>query len=182
MPANAAVESEWKEFLPEPQTTWMKTFFKIPSDKPTNTLVAIMDEQHGGFTRRIFMNGNCLDPPYESLASALRISKHSYPKTRIVLLVHDGRQGLDRDMVGTIYQTYGLNPLFLSSHFLWDFANRKCVHNPSGRDLPSDEPFTLAHSDEFLQLEYMGAQLSAIIVENVKPSTSKPILPVSLIQ
>ena len=86
------------------------------------------------------------------------------------------------DMVGTIYQTYDLNPLFLSGHFLWDFANRKCVHNPSGRDQPSDEPFTLAHSDEFLQLEYMGAQLSAIIVENVKPSTSKGILPMFLIQ
>jgi len=25
----------------------MKTYFKMPSDKPTNTLVAIMDEQHG---------------------------------------------------------------------------------------------------------------------------------------
>jgi len=177
-----AVESEWEEFFPEPHRTWMKTYFKLPSNKPTNTLVAIMDEQQGKFTSRLYMNGKCVDHPHESLASALSISKHSSAKTRIVLLVHDGRRGLNRDMIGTIYQTYGLNPLFLRSHFLWDFANRKCVDHPSGTDHPSDEPFTLTHSDEFLQLEYMGAQMSAIVLENVKPSTSIRILPVSLIQ
>ena len=179
--AAIALKSKWEDFVPEPQRAWMKTYFKMPSNKPMNTLVAIMDEQDGVFTHRLYMKGECLDPTCKSLASALSIPGHSLPNTRIVLLVHDGRHGLDRDMVGTIYQIYGLNPLFLSSHFLWDFANRKCMH-ASGTDHPSDEPFTLAHSDEFLQLEYMGAQLSAIIVENVKPSTSTRIFPVSLIQ
>ena len=57
--AAIALKSKWEDFVPEPQRAWMKTYFKMPSNKPMNTLVAIMDEQDGVFTHRLYMKGEC---------------------------------------------------------------------------------------------------------------------------
>jgi hypothetical protein len=76
----------------------MKDYFELPLGKVTNTMVAIMDTCDDKVTRPLmFVHGSHINWLSKALTSALRSSDPSI-KTRIVILVHNGRDGLDWDM------------------------------------------------------------------------------------
>ena len=167
--------AEWEDLLPDPQRSWMKAYFDLPSDKVTDTMVAITDIYDHKITKPLkFVQERNINFPHETLVSALGASDSSI-KTRIVMLVHDGRNGLDRDMVRTLWQEYHLDPVFLMTHFFWDFKNHFRSNAPKtlSSTLVHDEPISLLPSEKYLLLDYNGAQFGAIIPDAMTPRTGK---------
>ena len=116
----------WENLLPEPQDKWLIEYFKLPIEKANDTMVAIMDIVDHNVATRLFVDGKQVEPtqiPQEKLDSALR-KRDSRANTRIVLFVHDGREGLDLNMLSTLRQVLHVDPMFVMSHFFWDLKNR----------------------------------------------------------
>lgn len=161
---------EWEDELPAAQRDWMKAYWKLGTLKTTDAMVAILEfypDKQPQLEK--FVQGRSINSPHGSLKTALKNCNPS-TTTRIVMLVHDGHDRLDRNMVRTLWETFHLNPEFMMSHFFWEFKNYPPNNSYSSSTLGT-VPVSLLPREDYLLLDYNGAQFGAIVPEVKTPRT-----------
>ena len=155
--------SQMRQF---PQCRWLldELFLKSPSPH-SNTSISLIDNHDG---HRLEENTD-LESMLKS--ASLRIT------TRIVVLVHNGPDNVDRDILDKICSAFDIDPLFVMSHFYWyrakqDQKNSTMGHPVKKSDIPV--PISLPSLVDFLSLDINGAQFSAIFLSHMSPRTGKP--------
>src|SRR5947207_1912918 len=159
-----------------PTCEWLSSFFKEKGDLQ-DTFVAILDSANGILSKHIFVASQNLENG-ESLYSALQ-EPPDLVTTRLVLAFHDGYVTVDRATIDILGRVFELSPLFLMNHFFWDYIARRESNPKYGSNLArkpikkAEQPVHLLSSQNFLSLDFEGAQFSAIIFKDHSPPTGK---------
>jgi hypothetical protein len=132
-----------------------------------DTIIAVIDSVDGQLSKHTFVAGKCVEDPTRDLRPFLLNSHPLHIATRIVVLIHDDPQSVDREAVSTLRKTYDLDDLFLMSHFYWEDKTRNNITTP---DTDPSQPVSLPSLVKFLSLDYDG-QFSGILLNDISPPT-----------
>ena len=149
-----------------PQSAWLDNFCR-QENVDVGTIVAVIDSVDGKLSKHTFVAGKCVEDPTGDLGRFLLNSHPLHIATRIVVLIHDGPQFVDRKVVSTLRKTYDLDDLFLMSHFYWEEKTHKNTTIP---DTTSEQPVSLPSLVKFLSLDY-GGQFAGILLQDISPPT-----------